>query len=76
MSNALTIAALISAAIAEVQSDLRLCVPACFALKNALGYFDIGSEVVPVNVLVTRRHPSLPYRRQLQNRPPAPAGSR
>jgi hypothetical protein len=40
--------------------DPRICHSAAFALRNVLDYFGFDSTVVPVDVLVVRRHKSIP----------------
>jgi hypothetical protein len=40
--------------------DPRLCHSAAFALHNVLEYFGFDSKVVPADVLVVRRHESIP----------------
>lgn len=40
--------------------DPRLCHSAAFALRNVLDYFGVESKVVAVDVLVVRRHESIP----------------
>ena len=56
--------------------DPRLCHSAAFALHNVLEYFGFDSKVVPADVLVVRRHESIPVGGYLSTcgNPPNPFG--
>jgi hypothetical protein len=51
---------LVSEVETEILGDPRLCHSTAFALRNVLGYFGQDSKVVPVDVLVVRKDPSIP----------------
>jgi hypothetical protein len=61
MNDILTAAALVNEVGTRLNGgDPRLCHSAAFALRNVLDYLGVESKVVAVDVLVVRRHESIP----------------
>lgn len=61
MNDLLTAASLVNEVGTRVNGgDPRLCHSAAFALRNVLDYFGVKSKVLAVDVLVVRRHESIP----------------